>query len=241
MSVFQFKQFEINQDKCAMKIGTDGVLLGAWANIAQASSILDIGTGTGVLALMAAQRNLYAKIDAVEIEPQAYEQATQNLANSKWTKRLQIFHQPIQDYAANQPTTLYDSIISNPPYFRVEASSTILNPARQQARSTASLSFDVLLDAVLQLLHPTGNFSLILPVQEGNYFIELASQKGFFVKRYIEVIPRAGKISNRLLIELVLAPTSCLKDNLTLRTSEKKQQNYSHEFIELHKDFLLFL
>lgn len=239
MSTFRFKQFKIEQDKCAMKIGTDGVLLGAWANIAQASSILDIGTGTGVLALMAAQRNLDANIHALEIDFAAFSQASDNANNSLWENRLTILHQSIQTYTRSPLIEKFDSIISNPPYFKIEASTTIKDTARRQARSTDSLTFSTLLENVKILLQPFGNFSVILPTQEGNEFIKLALEKKFYIKQYIEVIPRVGKLSNRLLIELVLYDTVTIKNSITIRTLEKGNHNYTSEFRELHKDFLL--
>lgn len=241
MSVFRFKQFEIKQDKCAMKIGTDGVLLGAWANISQASSILDIGTGTGLLTLMAAQRNLKASIYAIEIEQQAYKQASENINNSNWNKRLTIVHQSIQSYVKKPHIPQYDSIISNPPYFEIETNYSIKNKARRQARSTDGLSFKTLLDCAFNLLKPSGNFSVILPTQEGYSFIALAVKKNFYVKQLIDVIPRVGKNANRLLIELVKKPTNCKENTLIIRSSGKGNHDYTSDFEALHKDFLLFL
>lgn len=239
MSTFRFKQFEIQQDKCAMKIGTDGVLLGAWADIAQASSILDIGTGTGVLALMSAQRNPNAIIHALEIDPDAFCQASINLKNSPWQKRLTILHQSIQKYSQHPLIPVFDSIISNPPYFKIETGTLIKDAARRQARSTDALTFTALLDCVQLILHPLGNFSVILPIHEGKEFMQLAIQKNFHIKRRIEVIPREGKTSNRFLIELVLYHTPTEKETLTIRTIEKGNHNYTSIFKQLHKDFLL--
>lgn len=239
MSTFRFKKFEIQQDKCAMKIGTDGVLLGAWANIVQASSILDIGTGTGVLALMCAQRNSKALIHALEIDQSAFCQAKHNFQNSPWQNRLTISHQSLQHYTKLPKIPVFDSIISNPPYFKVETGTLIQNTARRQARSTDALTFTTLLDSVQLMLHPLGNFSVILPRQEGKEFMQLAIQKKFYVKRCIKVIPRKGKESNRFLIELVLYNTLTEEDALTIRTVEKGNHNYTSQFKQLHKDFLL--
>lgn len=239
MSTFRFKKFELQQDKCAMKIGTDGVLLGAWANIVQASSILDIGTGTGVLALMSAQRNSTALIHALEIDQEAFYQARDNLKNSPWQKRLSVSHQSIQEYTTHPQRPTFDCIISNPPYFKIETGTHIQNTARRQARSTDALTFTTLLDCVQVVLHPLGSFSVILPIQEGKEFVELAIKKKFYVKRYVKVIPREGKVSNRLLIELVLYKTTVEEDTLTIRTIEKGNNNYTSEFKRLHKEFLL--
>jgi len=241
MSDFRFKKFGIQQDKCAMKIGTDGVLLGAWADIVQASSILDIGTGTGVLAIMAAQRNKEAKIDAIEIEAAAYFQATKNSQNSPWKERIQVFHDSIQNYSKKLNIGLYDSIISNPPFFDIRSNTQIDNKARSKARSTDTLTFESLLDAVQLLLTPKGNFSLTLPLQEGRTFIELAKEKGFHLQRLTEVIPRVGKTVNRLLIELVLYPTTPTEDCLTIRNEGKVYHDYTPAYTLLHQDFYLFM
>lgn len=239
MSTFRFKKFEIQQDRCAMKIGTDGVLLGAWANIVQASSILDIGTGTGVLALMSAQRNQKALIHALEIDQDAFYQASDNLKNSPWQNRLTISHQSIQDYTKHSQIPIFDCIISNPPYFKIETGTLIQNTARRQARSTDALTFTTLLDCVQIILHPLGSFSVILPIQEGQEFMQLALQKSFYVKRCVKVVPREGKVSNRFLIELVLYNTPIEEDTLTIRTIEKGNHNYTSKFKQLHKEFLL--
>jgi tRNA1Val (adenine37-N6)-methyltransferase len=241
MSDFRFKNFGIQQDKCAMKIGTDGVLLGAWANIAQASSILDIGTGTGVLAIMAAQRNTEGNIHAIEIEKEAYLQATKNSLKSPWQERILVIHDSIQNYSNKPNLHLYDSIISNPPFFDVRTNTQIENKARSKARSTDSLTFESLLDAVLLLLTPKGNFSLTLPLQEGRFFIELAKEKGFYLRRLTEVIPRVGKTVNRLLIELVLYPTTPIEDSLTIRNEGKVYHDYTPAYTLLHQDFYLFM
>ena len=111
---FQFKQFTIRQEKCAMKVGTDGVLLGAWADVTQARRLLDIGTGTGLIAIMAAQRNPELIIDAIEIDPAAFEQARENANNTPWRERIHIFQGKVQTFA---PAYKYDTIVCNPPFF----------------------------------------------------------------------------------------------------------------------------
>ena len=205
MSSFRFKQFEVFQDKCAMKIGTDGVLLGAWAKIAQASNILDIGTGTGVLALMSAQRNPRATIHAVEIEAGAAQQAQENFNNSPWRDQLHLFHSSIQAF---QPKECYDVIISNPPYFEINKSTAIATKDRALARTTHALPFEALITAVQRLLSPLGHFSLILPLKEGEYFLDLAQNNGLYPKTITQVIPRTNKAPNRLLLEFTKQPST---------------------------------
>lgn len=224
-----------------MKIGTDGVLLGAWAKIAQAPNILDIGTGTGVLALMAAQRNTQAQIDAIDIEVQAYQQAIENINISPWKKRINIFHQSIQDYTQNYQGSPYQSILSNPPFFEVQSSTFIKNKERRLARQTDALSFSTLLECVYNILSDTGSFSVILPLQEGNQFITLAEETNFNINRLTKVIPRVGKQPNRLLIELVKYTCTTTFSDLTIRNSGQQYHDYTEEYISLHKEFYLFI
>lgn len=241
MSVFRFKQFEVRQDKCAMKIGTDGVLLGAWANIAQASSILDIGTGTGVLALMAAQRNLEAIVHAVEIHPAAQEQAQENFAQSPWKERLQLFPLALQNYFLQYPNSTYDSILCNPPYYPAAHHTPIQEKARSQARSTVSLDFGTLLTQAKALLSPSGNFSLILPQKEAQEFLALATATGWWIAQEVAVVPRTGKPSNRVLLELKQQACSKVSSTLILRPQQAAPKQYTPAFEVLHRDFLLFL
>ncbi len=224
-----------------MKIGTDGVLLGAWANIAQASSILDIGTGTGLLALMAAQRNTKALIDAVEIDTDAQNQAKHNFGQSPWTNRLTLFPYALQDYLHHSPPHHYDSIICNPPYYPQDKHSFIQDQARRQARSTISLDFSTLLRAAQQLLKPSGNFSLILPQQEAVIFLEVAQTQNWWLAQKVAVIPRAGKNSNRVLLELKQQYCTCIESSITLRPPQNSNKKYTADFEKLHRDFLLFL
>lgn len=239
MASFSFKQFTVHQDKCAMKIGTDGVLLGAWANIAQAPNVLDIGTGTGVLALMAAQRNTTAFIDAIEIDQAAAQQAQFNFENSPWRQRLQVHHISLQKFSTRQK---YDAIISNPPYFEIQKSTSIKSIDRQLARTTSALPFRELLEHSYALLSSDGSFSLILPTQEGKVFISLAKECGFYCNKIVEVIPRIGKTPNRLLIELKKKPpTTTQLGKITLRNAGNIYHDYTDDFIALHRDFLLIL
>ncbi len=224
-----------------MKIGTDGVLLGAWANIAQASSILDIGTGTGLLALMAAQRHSTATITAVELDPAAQKQAQANFEQSPWSTRLQLVAHSLQAYAQQAPAKLYDSLLCNPPYYPIEQNTFIASTARRQARSSSDLDFVTLLEIAAQLLAPEGNFSLILPQQEAQQFWRAASERDWHLAQQVAVIPRAGKASNRCLLELKRLPCSTSVQELTLRPAQGTNKQYTPAFEALHRDFLLFL
>lgn len=222
-----------------MKVGMDGVLLGAWANIKSASSILDIGTGTALLALMMAQRSALATIDAVEIDDLAYQQAKFNVAQAAWHNRIKLYHQAIQDFASSQ-NLQYSLIISNPPFFG--HNSTLANgKQRQLARSTDSLSHTELLSAAQQLLIPQqGVFCLILPMLEGEQFIEDAPKYGLYLKKLTKVIPRINKPANRLLIELSnYKPEKTIHTELIVRNQGNVYHDYTPEYIDLCKAFYL--
>lgn len=232
---FQFKQFKINQEGSAMKVGTDGVLLGAWANINEASSLLDIGTGTGLIAIMLAQRTgRNSRIDAVEIDGLSYQQAVDNFDDCPWSDQLNIFHASFQDFVANT-NEKYDCIVSNPPYFINSLKAK--GESRTQARHTDGLPFEDLIEGAKNLLNPHGKFSLILPVEEGDYFIRLARLAGFCLSKRIEVLPNPGKMAKRLLIELTLANSSTIESQLCVENGQRHV--YSPEYIELCKDFYL--
>ena len=162
---FQFKQFTVAQDRCAAKIGTDGVLLGAWTSIDHTpESILDIGTGTGVIALMLAQRSFAKTIDALELDDDAYEQATENFENSDWGDRLFCYHAHLYEFATEIEET-YDLIVSNPPFYEVTIApegENELSESRKKARFEDAMPFELLVGAVAKLLSETGTFNICL-------------------------------------------------------------------------------
>src|SRR6056297_680625 len=160
---FQFKEFSIEQDRCAMKIGTDGVLLGAWSSLEhEPDSILDIGTGTGLIALMLAQRSPALLIDALEIDEDAYEQAVDNFEQSNWGDRLFCYHAAFDEFVEEmEDEEKYELIISNPPFYAEDYTSE--NASRNKARFAEALPFSELLEGVSKLLHPQGEFSTIIP------------------------------------------------------------------------------
>ena len=177
---FVFKQFSVQQDRCAMKIGTDGVLLGAWTNLdLQPQTILDIGAGTGVLSLMLAQRSPSADLEAIEIDEAAYEQCVENFEASSWADRLFCYHAGLDEFM-DEIEHPYDLIISNPPFYAEQVSSG--DAARDRARQKQSLPFEELLQGVAKLLAPEGLFSTIIPYKEEADFIALAASYGLFPK-----------------------------------------------------------
>ena len=234
---FRFKQFEIHQQQSTMKVGTDGVLLGAWANVDGAKRILDIGTGTGLIALMSAQRNLNADIDAVEIDVNAFEEAALNFKISVWSNRLNIINQSIQNFATNHHSK-YDVIISNPPYFINGTKSH--NSSKNQVRHTDSLSFNELLTAVNQLLSDNGRFSLILPNTEGEHFYDLAKANQLHCSRKVRVRGRVDKPVERLLMEFSKEEVPEKEEELVIQKSSKRH-DYTAAYINLTKDYYLFM
>ncbi len=232
---FEFKQFRINQDGSAMKVGTDGVLLGAWADVSNANRILDIGTGTGLIAIMMAQRTKKdAKIDAVEIESSSYQQAVNNFSNCLWTSKIDAFHLSFQDFC--QRTTIkYDAIVSNPPYFLNGLKAK--GESRTQARHADHLPFNVLLEGAFKLLNETGTLAVILPVEEGEYFERLARLTGFYLRRKISVFPNPGKPVKRYLLEFCMKKWESEFSELIVENGQRHV--YSPEYINLTKDFYL--
>lgn len=214
MSEFTFKQFTIKQQNSAMKIGTDSVLLGCFAEVEHAQKILDIGTGTGILALMCAQRSS-ATIDAVEIDEQAALEADYNFKKSKWTNRLNIHHQSLQNYT-QACSLLYDVIISNPPYFVKDSNFSIEDEQRSKARHDADLPLSDLARYAYQLLKEDGTFWLILPTQEAELFAAYAKESRLFLKQQIELSPKANKPVNRVVQQWCKQETTIVKSNFVI-------------------------
>ncbi len=196
---FVFKQFTIEQDRCTMQVGTDGVLLGAWAPIGTAKTMLDIGTGTGVIAIMLAQRCEEGLIHAVEVEESAYQQAKENMERAPWAERLQAHLGAIQDFEL--PTGVadgFDLIVSNPPFF--SGGTFSFNQDRNSVRHTVKLPHNDLLRAVRRLLNQSGRFATILPLLEGLRFRELAESYHLYCTQMIEVQPKPSRSAERLLL-----------------------------------------
>lgn len=232
---FLFKQFAVAQDKVTMKVGTDGVLLGSWVSVENKKSGLDIGTGTGLIALILAQRlQQDARIDAVDIDPGAIEQAHGNFQSSPWSTRLFVQQDAIQEYA-NKVHRKYDIIVSNPPFFTGGMLSEFNN--KNDVRHTIKLPHGDLLRAVSRLLKPEGHLGLILPYLQGLRFIEISESYGLFPKRVTAVRSRAANSIERLLLELGYDrhsnPTS---DELVIHAEGNE---YSEEYKALTRPFYL--
>lgn len=219
-----------------MKVGTDGVLLGAWAPVHDTKSILDIGTGTGVIAIMLAQRAEKAQIHAVEIEETACEQAKENMMASPWTNRLTVEHTPIQDYAKIHQGE-YDLIVSNPPFFSGGTLSD--NQDRSSVRHTIKMPHGDLLSAVRRLLSKEGRFCCILPLIEGLRFQELAATYRLYCTKLTEVKPKADKGVERLLMQFEYTEREQEKDELIIQNEGRN--DWTEDYIALTGAFYLHM
>ena len=231
---FKFKQFTIRQDQCAMKVGTDGVLLGAWANIKHnPNSILDIGSGTGIIALMFAQRSNAEVIDAIEIDESAFEQCVENFENSHWSDRLFCYHASLQEFA-DEVDDKFDVIISNPPFYTDDFQSK--NTQRDIARFSSAMPFEHLVKSVSKLLSEEGKFSVIIPFKEEEQFIALASKVNLFPNRILRVKGNPNTEIKRSLLEFSFSKIEIKTEELTI---EKGRHNYTNDYVTLTKDFYL--
>ena len=233
--MFTFKQFAIEQDRCAMKIGTDGVLLGAWAPIDNHPfSILDIGTGTGIIALMLAQRSAAQQIDALEIDEAAYEQATDNFENSPWNDRLFCFHAGLDEFI-EEPEDEYDLIVSNPPFYSEDYKTE--NESRDLARFQDAMPFEQLLEAADLLLSEHGIFTVIIPFKEEENFIALANEFELYPLKITRVKGTPTTEIKRSLLAFSRTETTDLPiDELVIETA---RHVHTQEYIGLTKDFYL--
>ena len=235
--LFQFKEFSIRQEKTAMKVGTDGVLLGAWAPLDNyPENILDVGTGTGVIALMLAQRSEAFTIDAVELDEQAYEEAVENFENSEWADRLFCYHSNFKEFAQEmtEEEESYDLIVSNPPFYTADFETA--DESRNTARFTSSLSFSDLLEGVVNLLSEQGVFALILPYGEEVHFIELALQFQLHLNRVCRI---RGNVNSEIKRSMLTFSFTASVPEEREMIIEIERHKYTEDYIQLTKDFYL--
>ncbi len=235
---FKFKQFTIEQDRCEMKIGTDGVLLGAWSSLDHnPESILDIGTGTGLIALMLAQRSDAFQIDALEIEDNAYEQAVENFERSDWGDRLFCYHAGFDEFVEEMKNEEdYDLIISNPPFYSEDYKTG--NENRDKARFADALPLPELIEGASLLLSKNGHLDMIIPFSEEEKALELGENHLLFPNRITRVKGTKESPKKRSLISFGFERTEIEIKELILEIS---RHNYTEEFKELVKDFYLKL
>jgi tRNA1Val (adenine37-N6)-methyltransferase len=235
MSKFQFKQFSVEQDRCAMKIGTDGVLLGAWAPIENNPfRILDIGSGTGIIALILAQRSNAEQIDALEIDEEAYEQSVNNFESSPWDQRLFCFHAGLDEFV-EEPEDEYDLIVSNPPFYSEDYKTE--SNQRDMARFQDAMPFEDLVEAAALLLSENGIFSVIIPFKEEAAFLSLAKEYDLFPLKITRVKGTpTTEIKRSLLAFIRNENLDLIIDELIIETA---RHLYTKEYTELTKEFYL--
>ena len=231
---FQFKQFGINDNNCAMKIGTDGVLLGAWADISNSKNVLDIGAGSGLISLMIAQR-CNANVLGIEIDTLAATEATENVNQSPWNNRIQIINEDFVKWAANNDRiSKFDHIISNPPFFKSGPSAPIMT--RAIARHDCSLGYEQLLKLSSPLLNDDGRISIISPYDRKDDIIFYCDIINLHISRMTIVYSKTNGNPVRILWEICKKKRPLTQSNISIRDNNNE---YSVEYINLTKDFYL--
>jgi tRNA1Val (adenine37-N6)-methyltransferase len=233
--MFQFKKFTVSQDRCAMKIGTDGVLLGAWTPVDKRPfSVLDIGSGTGILSLMLAQRSSAEQIDAIEIDENAFEQCVENFENSPWADRLYCYHAGLDEFM-EEPEDEYDLIVSNPPFYSEDYKTE--SEQRDLARFQDAMPFEDLIEAASLLLSENGIFSVIIPYKEEAKFIGLAKECNLFPFKITRVKGTPTTEIKRSLLAFSFTETKkTISNELIIETA---RHQYTEDYIALTKDFYL--
>jgi tRNA1Val (adenine37-N6)-methyltransferase len=240
MAVFRFKQFQIHQERSAFKVGTDSILLGAWANIDHASNALDIGTGTGILALMIAQRSnaLNLRITGIEIDEASAQEANQNVKNSPWADRMSVVKGSLLDFRPDEPG-VFDMVVTNPPYFTTSTLSS--DPRIARARNAIHLPYEDLARHVSRLLKNDGSFNLILPTQEAQDFVRIAGKFQLNLKRRCRIFTTTAEDCEiRHLIELqktVARAAALHPEESRLIIETDKRHHYTDEFKKLTGEF----
>lgn len=229
--IFHFKQFDVLNDKTAMKVGTDGVLLGAWCNVTGARRVLDVGTGCGVIALIVAQRNPDASVLGVDIDAFGVEEASYNFAHSPWSDRLEA---RCVDFNDLDFSAAFDLVVSNPPFF----TSGVLPPNqnRLNARHTRMLTFQSLITGAKKMLRPQGRLALITPCDACEEIVELCTFNTLNISRIVEVISVKGAPPKRLLWEITSAPCALENDSIII---EDAPGQFNKHYIDLCHNFYL--
>lgn len=233
-SLFRFKEFDVRQDISPMKVGTDSVLLGAWADVPYSGNILDIGTGTGVLAMIAAQKSR-GMVTAIEPDRPSYFQASENFSLSPWSERFNMINTSLQEFAEND-TERFSFIISNPPFHK----ETITPPdaGRKNARNSESLPPDVLIRSIATLLKLDGSAAIIYPYNQLKLLENLITENGLFISRKLLVRPVPGKDYHRILLQFGFVNADTKTDELVIETG--KRHHYSNEYKALTEAFYLY-
>ncbi|MFN8257332.1 MAG: methyltransferase [Bacteroidales bacterium] len=230
---FKFKQFTVNQDKTSMKVGVDGVLLGAWADATGVKSILDIGTGTGLLSLMLAQKS-DASITAIEIDEDAFKQACMNFENSRWKDRIDLHHISFQNFMDNS-NRKFDLIICNPPYFVKSLKSA--DSKRNIARHDDLLPLETLLFGVSRLLSVKGRFYIIYPYLQLDDLVAVAEKNTLYPAKKLIVKGKSTKLPNRVIVEFFFNKKDCLAQEIVVRNFSNNE--YTDEYKKLTSGYYL--
>lgn len=230
---FQFKQFLVRQDQTAMKVTTDACILGAYTALENATKVLDIGTGTGLIAMMLAQRSK-AQFSAVELDDNAYQQAVENVQNSIFKEQIRVFHQSIQDFAENNKDLYFELIVSNPPFFQNHLKSE--QEKRNKALHTDTLSFEDLLASVIKLLSADGRFVVLLPAYESTVLENLALQEGLYPHKKLLIRHRNGSKILRIITTFGLTEKETIQEELIIRNLD---ESYTAQFSTLLKEYYL--
>lgn len=231
---FQFKQFSVEDNKSTMKVGTDAVLLGAWTETKHSKTILEIGTGSGIISLMIAQRSK-AKIEAIDIDEDTVKQANENFQKAEWKERLNAFHYSLNDFKKEQ-SNKYDLIISNPPFFIDSLKSP--NKNKTLSKHSDELSYADLIQGLIHFLSPSGKACIILPYTESKSFINLARIENLYLTKQLLIKPKKDKVANRILMEFSFTKTQVLENEIYLREVDN---SFSDEYKKLSKEYYLNL
>ncbi|MGN0032970.1 MAG: tRNA1(Val) (adenine(37)-N6)-methyltransferase [Candidatus Limimorpha sp.] len=229
---FFFKKFGLFHHRSTMKIGTDAIMLSRWVEVSGTDYVLDIGTGCGLIPLMLAQKGI-RHADAVDIDRDSFEEASQNFYNSAWSDKLTAYHCDIRVFA-NSNIAKYDLVVSNPPYFFGD--NRPVSEKKDLARHAGNLSYAELLSSAKKVLKPTGRFALVLPEVESRTFLKEAENQGFSLQKEMLVIPIEGKQPNRVNMQLVLGTVETSFETFVIRHSD---HSYTEDFKVFLKDYYL--
>lgn len=227
---FEFKKFKIHQNNAAMKIGTDGILLGAWADLSDKKKGIDIGSGTGIISIMLCQRNEILEIDSIEVSEKAVLDAKKNIKNCKWNERINLIHKDLKLFSTENK---YDLIISNPPYFQKSLKPKDLD--RLKARHEVSLNYKDVLNFSEKHLLKNGTINLILPIDQKQEVTEYVEKFGLYVSKECIVFPKPNKNPHRLLIELSKIKKTFESQSLTIENDGR--HNYTDNYKKLTREF----
>lgn len=230
---FHFKQFSLHHHKSSMKVGTDAILLGVWADVKSSETVLDIGSGCGIISLLVACRS-DAVVDAVEIDFASFEESKENFTNSSFSEQLSAKKINFIDYVKTCNKE-YDLIISNPPFF-----SNSYKPKEQQrkdARHTDTLSFEQLCDGVSKMLKPKGKFYVVIPRNERIKFLEVASLFNLHLQKQLSIHPKRKQAANRFNLQLGFEiPSEVQKESIDIRENDL---TFTPQFVNLLKDYYI--